>query len=137
LDTARATALTVLGIATARGFLHEVTFGNTGTPADFTSLYKVERVTTAGTSTPLTPSLGDLADGAARCIAGVNHSAEPSYTASEDQISIPLHFRGAYRWVANVGDEIVIPATANAGLGFNTLHPTQTTDFAFQARWTE
>ncbi len=44
---------------------------------------------------------------------------EPTYTGIA-LLSIPLNQRATFRWVANPGSELVIPATANNGFGIET-----------------
>jgi len=94
--------------------------GYEGTAADVAARLDLQRSSAAGTSTAVTPQPKDLADAAAVTVAGQNHTIEPTYTANAFMRSIAFNQRSYVRWVAAPGDEIVIPATANAGLGFAT-----------------
>lgn len=137
LSSSTITALHVVGASTTRGFVKDVVIGNSGTPADLTSIHTCQRITAAGTSTAVTPTKLDLADGAAECVCGENHTAEPTYTANTEIWEIPLNHRATFRWVAAPGMEIVLPATANAGVGFSSLHASATTLWDVTAMWEE
>lgn len=102
----------------SRPAVYELVVGSTGTPADQNALVALSRSTAAGTSTAFTPIQLDSADVAAGTTAGVAHSVEPTYTASNDLIQIPLHQRGTFRWVApQPGFEFKVPNTASNGVG--------------------
>jgi hypothetical protein len=113
------TALGLLGTAAQRGWISYYRLSATGTPAtDVNAEVQVRRSTTAGTSTAITPTPVDLADPACVIIAGVNHSAEPTYSSGflDDVFFNP---RAVVPWSAyDQLSELVIPATANAGIGF-------------------
>jgi hypothetical protein len=100
--------------------IFDVMFGSEATPADnaFTAL--LQRCTTAGTSTAVTPQPKDPADAASAATAGQAHSAEPTYTANQIMLQISFNQRSTVRWVSAPGDEIVIPATASNGVGIQT-----------------
>jgi len=99
---------------------HDITFGSEATPADAAILYKAQRCTTAGTVTSVTPAPADPADAATESDAGENASAEPTYTSGLIMLSEAVNQRATFRWVATPGREIVTPATASNGLGFQT-----------------
>ena len=82
------TALTVTSNASTpnRGWVYEVNFGNSGSPADLTSLYLVGRVTAVGTGTARTPTKLDPADRAAQSVATEDHSGEPTYQNTQTGI---------------------------------------------------
>ena len=107
-----------------RGKLFDLMFGSEATPADNVFLWQVQRCTTAGTATGITPSPLDPADAATECDAGENHTVDPTLTAGAILLSIPLNQRASYRWVAAPGSELVYPATASNGLAVRT--PTAT-----------
>ena len=136
-----ATALTIAAQSTAhRNWIYEIWFGNTGTPADQVSVYTVSRITAATTTaagTTVTPSLLDLADRAAQSKCLENLTTEPTYTANQELMEVPLNHRASWRWVAAPNSEIVTPATNNAGAGFKSIHASATTDFRMGALWLE
>ncbi len=116
--------ITAPGSGMRRGRIYFAQFGCEGDAADNEFRWVMQRCTTAGTRTGKTPKPLDMADAACAMTAGQNHSAEPTYTADEIPLDTPLNQRATYQWMAPPGGEIVIPATANAGVGFAT--PTMT-----------
>lgn len=99
--------------------LYDLIVGSEASPADNVFLWTVRRYTVAGTSTAVVPGAIDPADALALADAGENHTAEPTYIGIP-LISIPLNQRATFRWVANPGSELVVPATASNGLGLET-----------------
>jgi hypothetical protein len=83
--------------------------------------WRLQRSTTTGTTTAVVAAPLDPDDPAATTTAGQNATADPTYTAATEIIDLPLNQRASYRWVAAPGGEIVVPATANNGLGFQVL----------------
>jgi len=98
----------------------DFSLGFEGTPADVACRADFQRCTTAGTSTAVTPQPRDAADAASSFTAGQNHTIEPTYTANAIQHSVSFNQRSWVRWVAAPGDEIVVPTTANNGIGIQT-----------------
>jgi hypothetical protein len=107
-----------------RGKLYYLSAGSEATPADNAFLWRVRRVTAAGTSTAVTPTAQDPADAATETDAGENHSVEPTYTSNSEMIVLPLNQKATVQWQQPPGREIVWPATASNGLGIDT--PTAT-----------
>ena len=103
-----------------RGKLYDLAFGSEATPADNAFLWQVQRCTTAGTATGVTPSPLDPADAATEMDATENHTVDPTLTAGAILLSVPLNQRASYRWVAAPGSELVFPATASNGLAVRT-----------------
>jgi hypothetical protein len=101
---------------TIRPKVYDLIVSSVATPADNAGEYLLQRTTTVGTSTSVTPQLLDPGDPAALATAGVNHSAEPTYTANAIMLRIATNQRATFRWVAAPMGEIVLPAAAN-GLG--------------------
>jgi len=115
----------VAGASPRRGKIVEATIGSEATAADNPFLYLFQRITTAGTSTAVTPSAIDPGDTvAANAAGGQNYTIEPTYTAGLVMLRLPLNQRATFRWVAQPGNEIVWPATQNNGIGIQT--PTAT-----------
>lgn len=100
--------------------LFDLMFGAEGTPADNPFLWQVQRCTTAGTASAVTPQPIDPADAAALFDAAENHTVDPTLTANAILLNIPLNQRASFRWVASPGSELVVPATANNGLAVRT-----------------
>jgi hypothetical protein len=97
--------------------IYDLIFGSEAAAADNPFLWRVARITAAGTSTGVTPQPLDPADAATESDAGENHTVEPTYTAGANLIHCPLNQRATFRWVAAPGGELVAPATASNGFG--------------------
>jgi len=125
-----ASASASLGVVVAdatrprRGEVYEWILGSEAAPADNVFLYILQRITTAGTSTVVTPQPIDPADAATEFDAGENVTVEPTYTANAFMLDIPLNQRATFRWIANDTSRLVWPATASNGFGIST--PTMT-----------
>ena len=104
-------------------WIYDVMFGTDGTPVDFTVTYKMDRQTTVGTGTSATPAPLDSSDAAALITGTVNHTAEPTVTASTQLMEIATNCRASYRWVAAPGGELIVPATNTAGIGARAKSP--------------
>ena len=124
-NTANTTILGVSadGTTPRRQRVYDYVLGSGAAPADGAGEYAFERFTAAGTSTAVTPSPLDPADAVALADAGEAHSGEPTYAnvignvGQEPMLLFSLNQRATFRWVASPGGELVIPATAAAGLG--------------------
>lgn len=113
------TALGVFGTATVRPRVQNLKGSNIGVVSvDSEVEVQCSRITTAGTSTAVTVAGPDPNDPAATLVAGSNFSAEPTYTANSLQATLLFNPRGQAIWTAeDRAGEIVLPATANNGLG--------------------
>lgn len=111
--------------AAIRPAIYDVQIGF-ASPADNSIQWRMRRYTAVGTSTAVTPRALDTGDPAAIATAGQNSSAEPTYTANSELIDEELNQRASYRWVAAPGGELLLPATANNGIGLETLHASAT-----------
>lgn len=120
------TALDLVGSATVRPRIYEFSIGCGGTPADNAITWKLMRHTTANTMTAVTPTALDSADPSAVSTAGENASAEGTYTAGSELFDHIINQRATYRWVASPCGELIIPATANNGIGIRVLHASYT-----------
>lgn len=107
----------VIGVhasATVRPRIYELFLGSSGTPADYSATFILQRTNTStGTKTAATPEALDSADPAAVATAGYNYTAEP--TAGNAMLRFAMNMRATPRWVAAPGSELVIPASANVG----------------------
>ena len=136
-----ATALTIAAQSTVhRNSIYEIWFGNIGAPADLVSVYTVSRITAATTTavvTTVTPTAIDMADRASQSKCLENCTTEPTYTANQELLEVPLNHRATFRWVAAPGGEIITPATNNFGAGFKAIHASAETLFRMGAMWEE
>lgn len=82
--------------------------------------FEFQRSTSAATGTAVTFDPNDMADAAAVTLLKSNLTVQGTNTAGKIQLTVPLNEQATFRWVANPGREILVPATANAGLHLNT-----------------
>lgn len=111
--------VTAATTALRRGWIYDVMIGTLGTPADTSYQFDISRATTIGTGTAATAFPLDPADGVASTVGTVNHTVEPTYTATpaNSVFNLGINQRASYRWVAAPGSELVWPATNLNGLG--------------------
>lgn len=115
-NTANTTILELRSTTQIRPRVYDVLISSDATPADNAADYVLQRTTTAGTSTSVTPQALDPADPAAIATAGKAHSAEPTYTANAILLHLAVNMRATMRWCAVPQGELVLPNAAN-GLG--------------------
>ena len=115
-NTASTTQVELRSTTAIRPRIYDFLIGSNATPADNSGEYVFRRTTTAGTSTAFTPVALDPGDPSATGTFGVNHSAEPTYTANADLLHFATNQRATFRWVAAPMGELVLPAAAN-GVG--------------------
>jgi len=104
--------------------LYDILLGSEATPADNAFLWQLQRSTSVGTGSSVTPTALDPADAASLFDAVENLTVDPTLTAGAILMSLPLNQRASFRWVAAPGSELVAPATANNGIAIRT--PTAT-----------
>jgi hypothetical protein len=131
-------ALTAAASSPRRYALYDLVFGSAeATPADGNSLWQAQRCTTAGTAgSSVTPQSIDPGDSlAATTVCGQAHSTDPTLTSNAILMSIGLNQRATFRWVAQPGKELIVPATASNGIAFRT--PTAATVTCTAQAWFE
>lgn len=92
-----------------------------------------QRTTAAGTSTAVTVSARDGADGATTAAGGHNHTVEPTYTASAFLLTLGGHQRGTFEWFAQPGCELIVANTNSAGIG--AIVTTMAASFSLTVGW--
>ncbi len=120
-NTAATTILGITGSAAVRPKIYDMMLGSDATPADNAAEYVLQRDSTAGTVTAVTPAPLDPLTSAAVTTAGEAHSAEPTYTANLILLQWAQNQRATYRWVAAPGGELVAIATAAYGIGLQVI----------------
>lgn len=100
--------------------LYHVILGSEASPADQALLWQIQRVTAAGTSTAVTPTMIDPGDVATEQDFGENHSVEPTYTANTICLNISANQKATVLWQTLPELGIITPATAANGLGIRT-----------------
>jgi hypothetical protein len=124
MTTTYKTLLSLTSPSTARrAWIYDLVVGADGTPADNVLVHKVDRQTTVGTGTSITPVPMEVADGATTIVATGNHTAEPTVTDNTELLEVACNQRASFRWVASPGGELAIPATNLNGLGLRTRSP--------------
>lgn len=125
------TGMSLTGGTTYRPWIYDGWVGSSQAPADNALQWFIQRFTAAGTSTPNTPSPVDPADPPASSAGGVNHTVEPTYTAGLILWHSALNQRATQRLQLDPDAPLMIPATANNGLGLYPVHAsfTGTVDF--------
>lgn len=133
------TALTVAANATTpqRNEFLEIEMGHEGAPGDNTIVYIVQRVTALGTGSAITPRPTDPADRASQSVCAENHTAEPTYTANEELVELPVYQRASWRIVPPPRAPLITPATVANGLGFFANHASVTTLYRMGGGWVE
>jgi hypothetical protein len=116
-NTAGTTQMGVTSAASIRPQVFYLAISSVATPADNAGEYFIQRYTAPGTSTAVTPQALDPGDPAATATAGVNHTAEPTYTAGAILLRIATNQRATYQWYASPGGNLIMPAIAGNGLG--------------------
>lgn len=117
------TSLTAIRGASRRVRIYDFTIGSEAAPVDNAIVHTAQRFTAVGTAgAGVTPQSLDPADPASITTAGENHSIEPTYTANAILWTMAANQRATYRWVAAPDGELIIPDTANNGIGWRTIH---------------
>lgn len=112
------TIVALTGGTTVRPAIYDVILSSNATPADNSSEWQIRRSTVAGTGgSAVTPAPLDSQDPASTTTAINGPSAEPTYTAGAVLLDFAVNQRATFRWVAAPGSELLVPATAAAGLG--------------------
>lgn len=122
--------------ARTRLWLNQFILSISGTPADNAIIWTLQRTTTAGTSTSVTPAVADQAD-TATAVAGENFTAEPTYTSATELFDNALTQRATLAVVYAPGRERVIPLTNSNGLGMKAAHGSFTGNADCTLEWSE
>lgn len=123
---------TVVGITAAassprRARVHDLTMGCGASPADNAFTWMIQRSSSAGTGSALTPNALDAADTLASTIVVKDTvTIEPTLTASAFLYAEALNQRATMRWVAAPYSELVVPATASNGFSLGLTAATTT-----------
>jgi hypothetical protein len=122
LNTASATLPigNLVGGTTVRGALFDLILGCHAAPANNAAQYQVQRGTTAGTwggsgGAAITPFPFDTLDSAAVCAANQGVcSVGPTLTANAFLLQVPLNQNSTFRFLAQPGFELKLPAATNS-----------------------
>ena len=132
------TALAVIAstLTRARIFYYALSTPS-GTPvADNVLDWLIRRFTADGTGTALTPGLEDAAAPVAQLTSKQGYTVEPTF-ATVPIHEVGVHQRSVFQWNAAPRGELVIPATAGAGIGFTPIHASYVSSALAVAHWEE
>jgi hypothetical protein len=119
--------LSLEGSATVTMWIHYCAFSCLTDELDDMIQWTVTRFDTAdGTGDALTPTPLHDADIAAQGTFLGNHTAEPTYVATEILLDIAVNTRSFQQWYAQPGRELMTAAGANEGIGIAPLHASST-----------
>lgn len=111
--------LTAAASSPRRAKVYDLSMGCGAAPADNAFIWIIQRCSTAGTATGLTPNSLDPADTlASTIVAGATVTTDPTLTANAFLYRDALNQRATFRWVAAPYSELIIPATASNGFLF-------------------
>lgn len=129
--------LTAAAASPRRAKVYDVSIGSGASPADNAFIWIVQRCTTAGTGTTLTPNSLDAADTLASTIVATHTvTVDPTLTANAFNYRDALNQRATFRWVAAPYSELIVPATTSNGFMFG-LSAASTTTFDAGAMYEE
>jgi len=129
---------TIVGAATFRLQLYQWISGSDATPADAATKLGFRRISARGTATTsVTANALDPADPASLALYDTVWSVNPTITASSEVLQVPHHQRASFRWDAAPGFEIIVPATAGAGLALMSIVASATANYAWSSYWRE
>ncbi len=106
----------LIGIATQRGWVYDALFSQGGAAGDGTIRWELNRVTTAFTGAAAVEVALDGGSGAADLLSAEEATVGPTVTIDTQMLDFDLNQRASFRWVASPDGEIVVPATAAAGI---------------------
>jgi hypothetical protein len=143
--TYKTAALLLVGSTARRAMVYEIEMGQTGglSSTDCQVQWDVSRNSTTNlfTATAVTANLLDLGDSAASYTFQNNATNEGTYTTAGAGLAIKswgVNQRGTNRWRAlDDGDNIIIPASAGAGLGVRALSSNFTGSAIGNVSWVE
>lgn len=125
------TALALISTTTIRPEIIFISLGTLGTPADNAMSWLIQRFTSPGTGTSVTPAKENPSDPSSSATAAQAHSSEPTYTANEFPFpQQALHQKNSLLWQSDSGKGIILPATANNGVGVQVKSASYTGDVA-------
>ena len=128
----------VVGAATTRLFAYDLISGSNATPADNYAQFGIRRVSARGTQTATwAPTALDAANPASLAVFNTTWSGNPTITASSDLLNVSHNQRATFRWVAAPGSELVVAATAGAGLALMAVGSNATAAYQWTLLWEE
>jgi hypothetical protein len=129
---------TIVGAATVRVRVYDFISGSDATPADAATKLGFRRISARGTqATSVVANALDPADPAAIALYDTTWNINPTITATSEVLQVAHNQRATFRWVAVPDSEIVIPATAGAGLALMSIVASATANYGWSTYWQE
>jgi hypothetical protein len=117
--------------------LFQLVLSSTATPADNGVEFVVQRSSTAGTSTAVTPTDIDDMSQTPVAAAGQTFTAEPTAVSNSILLDLGLNQRSAFQVVLGPGYEWLLSATASRGFTVGAKHPSATPTVLATGCWRE
>jgi len=117
--------------------MYMLVLSSAATPADSAIEWIVQKTSTAGTSTAVTPTDVDDASNTAVAAAGQTFTAEPTVVSNTILLDMGLNQRSPYTIVLGPGYEWPIANTASRGISVGAKHPSATPTVLATAYWRE
>ncbi len=128
----------LVGATTTRLRVYDFVSGSDAAPADNAAKFGLSRTTVDfGTPAAVTPNALDKADPASLALFSTPGGTAPTITATSTLYQWPQNSRATYRWVAAPMGELVVPATAAAGICLLAVVTTSAVNFAWTVHWEE
>jgi hypothetical protein len=129
---------TIVGAATTRLRVYDFVSGSDATPADAATKLGFRRLSARGTqATTVAPNALDPADPASLAVYDTTWNINPTITATSEVLQVAHNQRATFRWVAVPDGELVVPATAGAGLALMSIVASATANYAWATSWQE
>jgi hypothetical protein len=112
--------------ATALGRMHRVHLGSVGTGTDAQLEYIIQRTSTLGTGTSVTPTDEDDTGSTATILGRSNYTVEPTYVASTVLFDMALAQRATFTVMLAPGREWRMQVTNTRGVGVGVKNATFT-----------
>ena len=104
------------GIATERGWVYDALFSQGGAAGDGTIRWELNRAVTSATGAAAVENGLDPDGPAAELLSEEEITVGPTVTVDTQMLDFDLNQRASFRWVASPDGEIIVPATAAAGI---------------------
>jgi hypothetical protein len=128
---------TIVGAATTRLRLYDFISGSDATPADAAFEARLPSHLARGTRRPpWRERARPGGSGVARAY-DTTWNINPTITATSEVLQVAHNQRATFRWVAIPDGELIVPATAGAGLALMSIVASATANYAWSSSWQE
>lgn len=120
---------TIVSATSVRPRITRVNVGARTTMSDTALQWILQRITATGTGTSVTPQATDPANASLNLhTAAQAHSSEPTYTSGAVLWQQSIHVRAPFVLYLDGDSAVILPATANNGVGVKCVHASATPD---------